>query len=576
LPSKTLVPAPPSGASGPDDITNLATPGVDGGMPVLWTEYQNGVMNDGSPGPGGVTNSTVAGYDASTGALVKTFSVAGHVDGLTADPGIHALIATANEDNNSSLFVIDPSAGTVVNYAYSPSPATSGVGGTDSIAVIGSQIYVAHSNPKDTTQAADYSVTLDGTTHTARLTPGYFDNSTATDAVTGSATTLGLTDPDTNLTMPMSAPRFGGQLATISQADGQIIFSSNNTGVPRLTVLNVTDNKSGNTPPIDGLAMATTNKGTLYVVDAAGNKIQALDTTGWPAGTVFVGEPSDNKNPLVGTLDLTTGQITPLTNSFVSPKGLLFVPAPGYLMAAADGGIFNFGSAPFLGSMGGTHLNQPIVATASTPDGGGYWLVAADGGIFSFGDAKFSGSTGGTHLNRPIVGMAATPDGGGYWLVSSDGGIFSFGDAAFFGSTGATRLNQPIVGMASTPDGAGYWLVAADGGVFSFGDAAFFGSAGATRLNRPIVGMGATPDGGGYWMVASDGGIFSFGDASFLGSMGATRLNQPIVGMAATRDGGGYWMVASDGGIFSFGDASFLGSMGSTRLNQPIVGMAAT
>ena len=38
----------------------------------------------------------------------------------------------------------------------------------------------------------------------------------------------------------------------------------------------------------------------------------------------------------------------------------------------------------------------------------GYWLVAFDGGIFSFGDATFDGSMGGTHLNQPIVGMAAS------------------------------------------------------------------------------------------------------------------------------------------------------------------------
>ena len=48
----------------------------------------------------------------------------------------------------------------------------------------------------------------------------------------------------------------------------------------------------------------------------------------------------------------------------------------------------------------------------------------------------FYGSMGGQHLNKPIVGMAATPDGGGYWLVASDGGIFTFGDARFYGSTG--------------------------------------------------------------------------------------------------------------------------------------------
>ena len=57
--------------------------------------------------------------------------------------------------------------------------------------------------------------------------------------------------------------------------------------------------------------------------------------------------------------------------------------------------------------------------------------VASDGGVFSFGDAAFHGSMGGKHLDAPIVGMAATPDGGGYWLVGADGGIFSFGDAPF-------------------------------------------------------------------------------------------------------------------------------------------------
>jgi hypothetical protein len=54
--------------------------------------------------------------------------------------------------------------------------------------------------------------------------------------------------------------------------------------------------------------------------------IQALDTSGWRAGTVFVGEPNDNGNPIIGTLNLSTGVITPLGKSFRSPKGMLFVP----------------------------------------------------------------------------------------------------------------------------------------------------------------------------------------------------------------------------------------------------------
>ncbi len=162
-----------------------------------------------------------------------------------------------------------------------------------------------------------------------------------------------------------------------------------------------------------------------------------------------------------------------------------------------------------------------------------YWLTASDGGLFTFGGVGFYGSMGGIHLNAPVVGMAATPDGRGYWLVASDGGVFTFGDAAFYGSTGGIGLNRPVVGMAPEPDGHGYWLVASDGGIFTFGDASFYGSTGDLILNRPVVGIAPTPDGRGYWLAASDGGIFTFGDAVFDGSMGGLPLDAPVVGMTA-------------------------------------------
>ncbi len=247
----------------------------------------------------------------------------------------------------------------------------------------------------------------------------------------------------------------------------------------------------------------------------------------------------------------------------------------GYDLAAADGGIFTFGTLPFCGSTGGARLNAPVVGMALAPGSGGYWEVAADGGVFAFGGAGFFGSMGGTRLNAPIVGMAATPDGRGYWLVAGDGGVFSFGDATFLGSMGGNHLNAPIVGMASSTDGKGYRLVAADGGIFAFGDALFAGSEGGTRLNQPVVGTTNDINTGGYWEVAADGGVFSFGGAPFYGSTGNVHLNAPIVGLAETSNGSGYRFAAADGGVFSF-SAPFLGSMGAVRLARPVVAMAGT
>ena len=238
---------------------------------------------------------------------------------------------------------------------------------------------------------------------------------------------------------------------------------------------------------------------------------------------------------------------------------------------AADGGVFSF-CQPFLGSMGGQHLNAPIVGLAETPGGGGYWEVGSDGGIFSYGNASFHGSTGSLHLNAPIVGMAATPDGGGYWLVASDGGIFNYGDAASTARPDPSTSTSPSSAWPPRPTAGaiGSWPPTAA----SSATATPISTArrGGHPLNKPIVGMAASAT-GRLLARASDGGIFNYGDAAFYGSTGAIALNKPVVGMAATPDGGGYWLVASDGGIFSYGDAVFNGSTGDLALNAPIVAM---
>ena len=201
-------------------------------------------------------------------------------------------------------------------------------------------------------------------------------------------------------------------------------------------------------------------------------------------------------------------------------------------------------STPTIAQLTGTvfAVVAPKTAPASSPPSTkaasgaqGYRLVASDGGVFSFGAAAFYGSLGATHLNEPVVATAATPDGKGYWLVASDGGVFAFGDAAYHGSLPADGVHvADVVGMAAAPGGTGYWLVGADGGVFAFGGAGYFGSApGAGAHVADVRAIVAASSGDGYWLAGADGGIFAFGAAGYEGSLPGIGVHvSDVVGLA--------------------------------------------
>jgi hypothetical protein len=87
--------------------------------------------------------------------------------------------------------------------------------------------------------------------------------------------------------------------------------------------------------------------------------------------------------------------------------------------------------------------------TSSTPPSG-YWTVAADGGIFSFGAAPFLGSTGALPLNKPVVGMAPVgPTVGGRALLVG----------TFHGIPGQYATIQAAVDAAQPGD----WILIAPG-----------------------------------------------------------------------------------------------------------------
>ena len=82
---------------------------------------------------------------ASAAGAVNQWDVAGKCDGLTADPMTGKVIATINEDANSSLDTITVATGRLQHYRYSePLPHN---GGTDAISIYHGQILISASAP---------------------------------------------------------------------------------------------------------------------------------------------------------------------------------------------------------------------------------------------------------------------------------------------------------------------------------------------------------------------------------------------------------------------------------------------
>src|SRR5215469_6483579 len=173
--------------TGPDDLTSIAT--------TLFTGFQNGVGPRGEASADGNTDSTIVEFGLG-GNEIHQWDIKGKCDGLTADPALGVVIATVNEDGNSSLYTISPSASSASNaiqhYSYNkPLPHN---GGTDAISVDNGQIMVSASAPGATggppapqpTYPAVYTVSLNKSSHVATVTPLYSEEATATVANVGS------------------------------------------------------------------------------------------------------------------------------------------------------------------------------------------------------------------------------------------------------------------------------------------------------------------------------------------------------------------------------------------------------
>ena len=318
---------------GPDDMAYL------GGH--VFVGFQNGVGSMGEPATLANKDSTIVEFDLQ-GHKLAQWDVVGKNDGLGADPSTNRLIATVNEDGNSSLYLIDPTAGsTPVHYTYSD-PLPHG-GGTDDISVYQGQVLISASAPGSTGKAAAhpavYRVTFDSGTHVASFQGIFSDGANANVAnanatTSGHAQQLALTDPDSSEIVPASAARFGGDFVLDSQGDLEQIFVHNpGASDQSLSVLKL----SGS---VDDAAWASDPSGAIYATDNVADAIYKI-TGPFVKGSELVAVSPCNANNApstcpgpgfpqnyLGQINPQTGAITHITVHGVAtaPKGMLFLP----------------------------------------------------------------------------------------------------------------------------------------------------------------------------------------------------------------------------------------------------------
>jgi hypothetical protein len=286
----------------PDDIQ------VVGGK--VWIGWQNQSAKDGST----TKASTIAEYTTG-GKLLKSWNVIGHADGLHMNPATGTMWVTANEDGKPRLYLINPASSTATTITV---PAPSQGGGLDDFRFVNGAAYVSASNPTLNSAGqnvfpAIFKMTVSGTT--AHLSPVFMAGakvSSLNPPVT--PVTLNLTDPDSQTIDPQ------GDLVLNSQGDQQLIFI-HNIGTPSQTarVLSVGTQ-------VDDTVWPTSTKGCLLVADNASG-VYSVCSNIWVPGAPVTDSANDSTViSFVGTLSLSSGQITPFLVGMNNPHGMAFIP----------------------------------------------------------------------------------------------------------------------------------------------------------------------------------------------------------------------------------------------------------
>jgi hypothetical protein len=297
----------------PDSIT------VGGGFVYV------GFNNNGAGG-----TSTIVQYTLS-GAVVNTVNVSGFNDGLSINPVDGKIWALQNQDGpNPNLAVITPTSLAVTQYSLTPVNG----GGFDDVTFVKGQAYLSASNPQKNpnTDPAIVSATIVG--NSVNLSPILLGTATATNISTGGTETLNLIDPDAMTHDP------NGNLVLTDETQNQLVFVAHpGTAQQSQSFLNITTPALGSIN-LDETRFATTPGSFLLATDQTTGIIYKVQGPFVP-GTTYSASPD---NGLFGSLDLSTGSLTPIDIGVGEVHGMEFVaPEPFSIVQATLGALTMIG-----------------------------------------------------------------------------------------------------------------------------------------------------------------------------------------------------------------------------------------
>jgi hypothetical protein len=284
--------------------------------------FGDGHKPDGSDG----LSSQIVDYRMD-GSVAYTYTVLGHSDGLKFNPVTHELWALQNEDANARLVIIDPVSHRQRSYRFSAAPHG---GGYDDVVFRGCNAYISASNPANNpnTGPAIVSATLQG--GMVKVAPVLAGNANAIDIPTDASVQLNLQDPDSMTIDPL------GDIVLDSQADQELLVVGNpghsNQRVLRLPLSYQT--QTGPAPvEVDDTAFVTSTEGFILFADKGLNTVFALKKNAFAPGSAYT---AADGGPFVGTLDMTSGVITPIVTGLANPGGLVFVDTSGNAITRQD------------------------------------------------------------------------------------------------------------------------------------------------------------------------------------------------------------------------------------------------